>query len=694
MKKNFIVNKKGEKYNRRFVIGVIIVIKLIFMGLFSSDYQEKMFIPFVRTFLSGLNPYDFFYYNGLPPSFPYFPIMLLMESGGGVLLKVLSPSSMFLHNILFKFPLLLFDIVGYVVIRKLNVRFKYAAVVYFCSPIIFYATYIHGQLDIIPTTFFLIAIYFLLNWKNKYNLLLYVLFLGIAIGCKFHIMAAVPILFCYVSKKRNYFIAILYHLISAGVIAISCIWFWGAGFIQTVLFNKEQSVLVTVNLDYGTVQLAIPVMVLLIVYLNVYELNYFNKNLLISMLGLLFTLFLICVSPMPAWNIWAIPFYTIYFSFVSEEKYKLIFIYAFYNMLYLIYFIFLHKTDYIDIIFLGNSLQELKIPNEILKSSVFTIMVACLGVIVYKIYRFGIASNNLYQMRGNSFVIGIAGDSGAGKSKLLNKIDHLFGKKGGRDVLFIEGDGDHRWARSSKNWEQFTALNPKANFLYRQAEDIRKLKRGNHVSRVEYNHATGEFTEQKKISTKKYIILCGLHSLYLPVLRDEIDLKIFMNTDNELRNYWKIERDSKNRGYSREDIIRQIEKRVPDAKKYIYPQKEYADLIITYFDKTLENCYMENHEVELSVKFELNVNLDIECLIKSFAIYGVYPKHCICDDFYHQSITFDGAELLQNINFERIVEMNIPQYEDFFTYYPNWGTDVEGVIQVMLLFMISEKMKG
>lgn len=141
------------------------------------------------------------------------------------------------------------------------------------------------------------------------------------------------------------------------------------------------------------------------------------------MLGLLFTVFLICISPMPAWYIWAVPFYAIYFGFVLEDKYKLMLIYTFANVLYLIYFVFLHITNNTDIIFLGDSLQWLKVDNAAWKSAIFSMMVATLGVIVYKIYRFGIASNELYQRRGNSFVIGIAGDSGSGKSRLLEKIE-------------------------------------------------------------------------------------------------------------------------------------------------------------------------------------------------------------------------------------------------------------------------------
>ena len=71
---------------------------------------------------------------------------------------------------------------------------------------------------------------------------------------------------------------------------------------------------------------------------------------------------------------------------------------------------------------------------------------------------------------------------------------------------------------------------------------------------------------------------------------------------------------------------------------------------------------------------------------------GIYADYQICDDFSRQIIIFDGKELMNDIDFEKIAETNIPQYEDFFTYYPEWGTDVEGLIQVVLLFMISEKM--
>ena len=159
----------GYKNCGKFLFLGMIIVKLLLMGLFSSDYENLMFEPFVSVFLDGKNPYEYYYQNDLIESFPYFPLMLLINSVGGILIKIFSITNIFLRNFVFKMPLMFFDCLTYLFIRKLRVRFKYAFVFYFCLPIILYGTYMHGQLDIIPTAFLIIAIYFLLEWKQKNN---------------------------------------------------------------------------------------------------------------------------------------------------------------------------------------------------------------------------------------------------------------------------------------------------------------------------------------------------------------------------------------------------------------------------------------------------------------------------------------------------------------------------------------------
>ena len=68
--------------------------------------------------------------------------------------------------------------------------------------------------------------------------------------------------------------------------------------------------------------------------------------------------------------------------------------------------------------------------------------------------------------------------------------------------------------------------------------------------------------------------------MYLPQTRKYLDLKIYMDIDEQLRRYWKIQRDMKHRGYSEQKILQQVEERMQDAEKYIYPQRDYADMRI------------------------------------------------------------------------------------------------------------------
>ena len=690
---NSVKENRFLSRNEYGIIIAIICIKLILMGLFSSSYQNIMFRPFVSVFLKGLNPYEYYYQHNLTDSFPYFPLMLIIESFGGIILNYFSPTSIFLQNLIFKLPLLIFDIIGMIYLLKLGIRFKYVILLFFLSPINVYGTYVHSQLDIIPTVLLLIAIYYLIKSKKTKYYILYSIFIGLAISTKFHIIAAIPVLFIYLIKKKGYFYAVVLHLLSAIVVCGFTVFFWGDGFVNKVIFNKDQSVLFNVFFDYGTTRVIIPILVIILFYLVLFSLSSFNKRLLLSSLCFLFAIFLICIPPMPAWYIWIVPFVTIYFNYLEEEKYQTFYIYLLFNIIYFIFFIFLHKTEYEDIVLLSKSYQFLKINNATLKYLVFTAMVSCLLIVVIKIYQFGMYSNNIYRRKGKSFVIGIAGDSGAGKSSLLKRIDDMFG--GSKDVLFIEGDGDHKWGRGDKNWKNYTALNPRANFLYKQAEDIRKLKNGNYVLRSEYDHEKGQLTKSTKIKSKKFIVLSGLHSLYLPRLRNELDLKVFLNTSDSLRLHWKFKRDSLERGYSIDEIKKHIQKRLPDAVKYIIPQKEFADLVITYYDDTLIDPENIEHKDVVGVIFEFKLDFDVEPLVNYCIDSGITPIWEVGDDLSSQRLIFKGGDLKEkNIDFDKMLNYLIPQYDDFFDYDIVWNKGVDGIVQIMMLLMIHSTMKG
>lgn len=654
-----------------------------------------MFIPFVNVFLhQGVNPYEYYYQNELLSSFPYPPLMLLIESVGSALLTLLQPASVFFKNFLFKLPLLVFDVLGFAVLRKISEkRVKYVLVLYFLSPINLYATFMHGQLDIIPTVFLLIAVYFLIQGRSIQNLMCFAVFLAMALGTKLHILAAVPVLFIYLHKKHGIKSVLASGTVTLAVFGTIVLPFWGPGLLQTVFFNREQGALMQVFFDYGGTRLIIPILVVVLVYLKVFQLKYVNRQLLLSLLGVLFVVFLVCVPPMPGWFVWVIPFIALYFKSDGENKYKMMAIYLGWNLVYLFYFVCCHQTQFVALSILGQSLQMLKIANESICNIVFTVMAGCLIILVMEMYVSGVASNSLYKRRGLPFTIGIAGDSGTGKSELLNQIEGLLG--GSKSIQHIEGDGDHRWQRGSSEWEQYTHLDPKANYLYRQAKDIAALREGGVVRRADYDHDTGTFTEKKRIVPKQYIVLCGLHSLYLPQTRKALDLKIYMDTDETLRRFWKIGRDTGKRGYTNEEIIRQIEKRIPDAEKYIYPQKEFADLNVRYFDQTLTDCCDLNHEVCMSLELSVDISVDVEPVVVDLLRCGVKVEHTYCDDLKHQTIAFDGATLAgKEIDFQQIATDHIEQFEELFPHKIAWENSISGLLQLFILVIICAKMRG
>ena len=150
-------------YFNIFVI-IFIVIKLILMGLFSSDYQNNLFMPFVMDFLNnGGNPYQRFYEMGILNAFPYPPIMLWIQCIGGFIIKLYGINNLFWQSFIFKIPSFVIDLIGLYVLNKFFVdKRRYIAVFYFASPIVIYSVYMHGQLDLVPMIMITIAMYYLI----------------------------------------------------------------------------------------------------------------------------------------------------------------------------------------------------------------------------------------------------------------------------------------------------------------------------------------------------------------------------------------------------------------------------------------------------------------------------------------------------------------------------------------------------
>ncbi len=683
------------KKNRSILIFIaaLTVVKIVLLGLFSSDYQNELFMPFIREFTNdNFNPYNLFYERGITDAFPYPPVMLFIMSAGGVLSKYLSFGSIFLQNVLFKLPLLVFDGVTLLFLVKMfPQQKKLLTYVYYSSPVILYAVYMHGQLDIIPVGLLTVSLYYLFG-QQKYADIRFVVFLTLSVMSKQSMLAVVPLLFyyCFRRKKsvRTILLVMLFLALSTAIIAP----FMGEAFFYTVLMNKVQNSAMNVYLSFGDVKLYLAVFTVAAIYIHIFTVTRIGRDLTFSFCGILFAVFLIFVSPMPGWFVWIVPFTSAIFVGQKHKKSKLALYYVM-NAMYLLFFIFCHRANYVDIYFMGYSLDFLKIGNATVVNLVFTVMSAAMLFVIAAIYQYGISSNALYKRRKIPFTIGISGDSGTGKSSLNDILTATLGQK---NILLIEGDGDHKWERGEKHWEKYTHLNPKANFLYRQAHDIATLRNGENVQRVDYDHNTGTFTPSHTIKPERFIVISGLHSLYLPQMRKNLDLKIFLHTDDRLRVFWKCRRDIGKRGYSMDGIRRQIEQRRGDFVKYILPQKDYANLIIEYYDSGLTDDFEADHEEQISMKITLSSAINIEPFLTILEQYGIKTDFDFCSDPDMQTIIVDGSttNTQQSIPFRHIAENLITDFEELYGDFSDCGSVHNRILQIILLMVIHKITEG
>jgi len=175
------------------------------------------------------------------------------------------------------------------------------------------------------------------------------------------------------------------------------------------------------------------------------------------------------------------------------------------------------------------------------------------------------------------FTLGVAGDSGSGKTTFTEGIRSIFGSD---LVSTITLDDYHSLDREGRREQGLTPLNPRANRIHQLEEDLILLKRGVPVEKPVYNHTTGTFDTPVIFRPNKILILEGLHTMFTPNLRKYLDFTLFVDPAKGVKSDWKIRRDIRKRGYTRDDVIREIAEREPEYERYIAPQKEYADAVI------------------------------------------------------------------------------------------------------------------
>ncbi|MGD1853045.1 MAG: phosphoribulokinase [Leptolyngbyaceae cyanobacterium] len=183
-------------------------------------------------------------------------------------------------------------------------------------------------------------------------------------------------------------------------------------------------------------------------------------------------------------------------------------------------------------------------------------------------------------MAERPIILGIVGDSAAGKTTLTRGIAQVLGE---HDVTTICTDDYHRYDRQQRKEMGISALHPDCNYVDIIEQHLGLLRQGQPILKPIYNHTSGEFDAPEYIEPKKFVIVEGLLGYSSKIARDAYDVKVYLAPPEELRTKWKIKRDTRKRGYDEAAVLAALAQREPDSEAFIRPQRKWADVVVTFY---------------------------------------------------------------------------------------------------------------
>lgn len=677
---------------RLFWVGL--ALKLVFAFSFGSHFATRWFAPFAYEFAHGhfANPWEAFIAKGEPMAFPYGPGMLLSLTPAWLPATFLSfdPSGHW-GLFLLRLPVLAADLtICLLLLRWLRVHARDVVLSYWLSPIALYASYVHGQLDLIPTALLCVALYFVFARRAVTAGVVF----GFALATKLHLLVAFPFAVLYLFRLRSARMEWLRFLGVAGatmsILYAPCI--ASPAFREMVLESAESQKIWTVAIPYGLngLTLYIAPAAILVALLRFASYRKVNRELTLMFVGALYVAMVALVPPQPGWFIWSLPFV----AYLGTRFTRIgTFILAAVGGTYLVYFFASDPTTFLEALnptfgadFGASAAAALThhlpaLGGAHLSSIAWTGLFSATALAAVEMYRKGVRSNAVYDFREESFMIGIGGDSGAGKHTVANDVAKVIGPR----LSLIYGDDDHKWERGHEMWKLYTHLDPRSNLLAVQQETLASLRRGGDIRKRHYDHDRGRFTSKLLVRSNEFVALVGLHPFYLPLQRELLHLKVFVDPDEDLRRRWKIDRDMAKRGYTRDQVLEQIEKRMEDSKKYVRPQAKHADLVLRQIDS-------DNARPDFVVIDILLVNeLDPLTLLEVFnSIDSLKVSWTPDEDLMRDTIHVEGTITATQI--DELAPQVLPNPEELVSD-PAWASGGRGVMQLAILHAISARLR-
>ncbi len=667
-----------------FICGLLLRLMLLLTVLPYAATQ--WYVPFMSLTVQHftLNPWHVFLAGGgLSIAFPYGYVMWLAFLPLTLLCSLLGIKLYFAYGL----TLLLVDVALLFTLKALfQVKDNLLLFIYWLSPITLFATYWLGFNDLIPVTFLTLALYCLRQHKP----FVAGLCCGAAMSAKLSMLLAIPFLVMYLWRNNGLRIFLARYvagLVTTGI--IFCLPFlFSVDGVRMLFNNPEMGKAYQLILHVGgQAQIyLLPMAYLLALYLA-WRIRRISFNLLNVLLGIAFFLVVLLTPASPGWFIWVLPLLVMYQAIAGRLAIGLVgvftVLYVFSNFFVAPYPLLLGSN--------GVSLFAARLLDVLGERGVIVChtLLFTLGIILLiRIWRETIRTSDYFRLSRKSFIIGIAGDSGAGKDTLSCALEGLFGCQ---STVQLSGDDYHFWDRHKPMWQVMTHLNPRANDLERFTRDLLALANGKTIRARHYDHVTGKMTRPRCIVSNDFIVASGLHALYLPMLRNCYDLSIYLDIDEDLRRYFKVQRDVSQRGHSEEKVLASLRSRFIDAQKFVHPQAMHADLIMSL--QPIHAGMLTADKVRSPLRFKLSVRsrhgLYEELLVRVLVgVCGLHVDMTMAEDNSEVALVIEGETTGDDIALA--ARILFPEMQEFLAVTPYWQDGVQGLMQLVTLSHINQ----
>ena len=668
---------------KNYIFSFFLVVKIFFIILVVPSIQDLWFVDFIKNSINNpsLDPWSNYLSNyGDSLGFPYGPIMFLIFIPLSLTFWAIGlPFGLedYFLGIGFRSNLLIFDLISFLVLSKLLENKKKEIIFfYWLSPLIFYVTYIYGQLDIIPTTIVLIG--YLKLYKNEFKNSGYFFGLAIATKLSFALIIPFPIIYLWQNKRLSFgfkpFIKSLTKILTIFVF----IPIMSRGYREMVLSTPEKASLISFNFSFNeSLKIFIlPLIFLLIIY-SIWRLKRSNFSLLTSITGLAFLILTLMMPPSPGWYLWALPFLIIY-QIKTDINGK--------------FLITLFTILPIIIIFPGNIFSRLNflnwdfkynttLINNLNEDLIYTLFIS-LGILIsIRLYRESIQNSAYYKLNKKAFIIGIAGGPSTGKELLSKSLVDILGD---HSSLFFRERDYFKWNKNLSDSRKYNSINIKSNDLLKLNADLDLILNKNVLNRKTINKSITKFQSMNSFS-KDFIVVNGYHIFLPDALNKIFNIKVFLDPEAELNKNWL-----NNKIYSQPNH--------PNIENYKYlkkykdlysEQKNCSDLIFSfsYINKDILS-YKKIQNLPLKMDVFLKDGIYAENLSKALiSICGVKLNSIISNTDFSANLTIEGDIWAEDIKLA--ASRLVPDLEEIIDYNAKWQSNIIGIMQLIIVMQIA-----